>query len=98
MNCIIENKSKIPAYIQLYNQIKKAIVQGVYAFGSKLPSKRIMAAEAGVSTITIEHAYALLCEEGYVEARQRSGFFIIFRPSDGFSASFEKTGFLPNAP
>ena len=90
MNCIIESKSKIPAYIQLYNQIKKAIVQGVYAFGSKLPSKRIMAAEAGVSTVTIEHAYALLCEEGYVEARQRSGFFIIFRPSDGFSSSLEK--------
>lgn len=90
MNFKIEKHSKVPVYIQLYNQIKRDIVQGVYAYGSRLPSKRFMAAEVGVSTITIEHAYALLCDEGYIESRQRSGFFVIFRTSDGFSAPLER--------
>ncbi len=63
----------------------------IYVYGSKLPSKRIMAVEAGVSTITVEHTYALLCDEGYVESRERSGFFVIFRSTDGFAASSEKS-------
>ena len=45
------------------------------------------AAELGVSTVTVEHAYSLLCEEGYVESRERSGYYVIFRESDGFEAS-----------
>lgn len=43
----------------------------------------------GISTITTEHAYALLCDEGYVEARQRSGYFVIFRTEDGFVSPTE---------
>ena len=38
----------------------------------------------------MEHTYALLCDEGYIESRERSGFFVIFRPSDGFVSSSEK--------
>ena len=41
----------------------------------------------GVSTVTVEHAYELLCDEGYIEARERSGFVVIFRESDGFAVS-----------
>ena len=33
----------------------------------------------------MEHAYALLCDEGYAESRQRSGYFVIFHPADGFA-------------
>ncbi len=58
---------------------------GLYAYGDKLPSKRTMADRAGVSTVTVEHAYALLCEEGYAQARQRSGYYVIFRTDDGFA-------------
>ncbi len=55
--------------------------------GSKLPSKRTTAAEWGVGLITVAHAYELLIDEGYVEARQRSGYFVIFRTDDGFASS-----------
>lgn len=90
MNYIIDSASQAPAYLQLYNQVKEDIVKGTYHYGSKLPSKRIMAAEAGVSTITVEHAYALLCDEGYIESCERSGFFVIFHPDDGFVSSSKK--------
>ncbi len=78
----IEKNGNKTLYIQLYEQIKVDIVNGVYRYGSKLPSKRIMAAETDVSVISVEHAYALLCDEGYIEAKTRSGYFVIYKDSD----------------
>lgn len=87
MNYVIDGGAQRPAYLQLYERVRGDIVSGAYGYGEKLPSKRVMAAEVGVSTITVEHTYALLCDEGYVESRQRSGFFVIFRADDGFASS-----------
>lgn len=77
------DKTIRPAYLQIYNQIKADIISGVLV--SKLPSKRLLADELGVSTITVEHAYALLSDEGYIEPRERSGYFVIFKQGDVFS-------------
>lgn len=82
MNYAIDKNASEPAYIQLYRFLVKDIVAGVYKYGSKLPSKRVMAAETGVSVITVEHAFTLLSEEGYVEPRQRSGVVVIYRGRD----------------
>lgn len=71
-----------PAYLQLYEQLKHDILCGGYAYGDRLPSKRGLAAELGLSVVPITHAYALLCEEGYVEARERSGHFVCYRCED----------------
>ncbi len=76
-----------PVYLQIYKMIRDDIISGVYPYNTKLPSKRMLADETGVSTVTIEHAYALLCDEGYVEARERSGYFVIFRTDDGFAST-----------
>ena len=87
MKYIIEKSQNSPAYIQLYKQVREDIVNKIYPYNSKLPSKRIIADETGVSTVTVEHAYALLSEEGYIEPRERSGYFVIFRTEDGFVSS-----------
>lgn len=93
MKYVVDNAAGIPAYLQLYQQAREDIVKGIYPFGSKLPSKRIIADELGISTVTVEHAYALLCDEGYIETRERSGYFVIFRVGDGFvSSANEKPG------
>lgn len=84
MKYVIDEKSSIPAYIQLYNQIRQDITDGVYVFGNKLPSKRTLATETGLSTITVEHAYDLLRDEGYIEPKERSGYFVVFCADDGF--------------
>ena len=75
---VLEKKGG-PAYRQLYAQLKDAIAAGIYPPGSKLPSKRALAAELGVSVITAEHALALLADEGWVEPRERSGVFVLGR-------------------
>ena len=84
MNYIIQKDCETPAYLQLYRLIRDDIIRGVYPWGNRLPSRRTAAAETGVSTVTVEHAYDLLCEEGYIEARERSGYFVSFRVEDGF--------------
>ena len=83
------DKEKRPIYLQLYKQIRDDIIAENYPYNTKLPSKRSLAEETGVSIITVEHAYELLCDEGYVESRERSGFVVIFRKTDGFAASSE---------
>ena len=83
----IFDTQKRPVYLQLYSQLRDDIVNGIYAYNSKLPSKRVLASETGVSTITVEHAYSLLCDEGYAEGRARSGYVVIFRQGDGFASS-----------
>lgn len=81
------NKEEKPAYLQLYKQLRKDIIDGVFSYNSKLPSKRLLADELGISTITVEHAYALLCDEGYAQSRERSGYYVMFRKTDGFASS-----------
>lgn len=76
------NSKQEHLYIRLYEEIRDRIVDGSFAFGTKIPSKRTSALEHGMSLITVEHAYELLTEEGYIEARQRSGYFVIYRDKD----------------
>ena len=69
-------------YISIYEKLKKDITDGIYKTGSKLPSKRILADEWGVSIITVEHAYELLSDEGYIESVEKSGYFVTFETGD----------------
>ena len=69
----LDKHSDKPSYMQLYSAIKNDIIDGIFRLGDKLPSKRTMADNIGASVITVEHAYSMLDEEGYIEARQRSG-------------------------
>lgn len=82
MNFNLDLHSNLPAYIQLYQFLRQDIINAVYPYGSKLPSRRVLAAETGLSLITVIHAIDLLCDEGYVEARERSGYFVIFKLDD----------------
>ena len=82
MKYSIDKTSTESACIQWYTQIRRDIGDGVFKYGVKLPSKRLLAEETGVSVITVEHAYAILCDEGYAEARMRSGYYVIYREGD----------------
>ena len=74
-----------PAYLMLYESLREEILSGARPFGSRLPSRRSLARDRGVSAVTAEHSYDLLCEEGYAESRPKSGYFVIYRETDGFS-------------
>ena len=77
-----ETQKQEPAYIQLYHGLVRDIVAGVYPYRSKLPSKRVLADKTGYSVITVDHAIELLNEEGYVQSRERSGVFVVYKDED----------------
>ncbi len=85
MKYLIDKQSGKSAYLQIYEGIRKDISEGVYPYNSKLPSKRVLAGMTGTSVITIEHAYGILCDEGYIESRERSGYYVIYSPRTVFS-------------
>lgn len=87
MNYHINPQMNKPAYLQLYECLKQDIVTGVFPYGVKMPSKRMLAEECGISVITVQHAYEILCEEGYLEGRQRSGYFTVYKDSDFISVA-----------
>lgn len=82
MKYSIDYNSTEKAYLQLYEQLRTDIINSVYKYGDKLPSKRILAEETLTSVITVEHAYAILCDEGYAESKERSGYFVTYRKGD----------------
>lgn len=66
-------------YMELYREMRQDIVDGRYGFSERLPSKRLLSEERGISLITVEHALALLEEEGYIEGKERSGYFVSYQ-------------------
>ena len=87
MNYHINPQLNKPAYLQLYEYLKHDIVTGAFTYGAKMPSKRTLAEDTGISVITVQHAYEILCEEGYLEGRQRSGYFAVYKDSDFVSVA-----------
>lgn len=65
-----------PLYKQLCEAIREDVKSGDLNINEKLPSKRALAQNLGVSVITVENAYNQLIEEGYVYAEPKRGYFV----------------------
>ena len=87
MKYSVDRNKKEKLYMQLYYSLRGDITRGAYPYGSKLPSKRLLAEEAGVSVISVMHAYGILADEGYIEPREKSGYYVVFRERDFSSAA-----------
>ena len=66
-------RSDAPVYSQLVEHIKLAIVSGEFPLGSRLPSVRELAAEAGVNPNTMQRAFAELERDGLVLTQRTAG-------------------------
>lgn len=65
-----------PLYRQIRDEIVRGIAQGELAPGDALPSVRNLASDLGINLHTVNKAYALLRDEGFVLMRGRSGAFV----------------------
>ena len=63
-------------YEHLYKCIKNDIKKGVLEKNEKLPSKRSLAKNLGISVITVENAYAQLLAEGYIYSIAKKGYYV----------------------
>ena len=72
----INNEDKNYIYQQIYQEIKKAILEKKIPTKEKLPSKRKLAEKLGVSINSVSNAYEQLLAEGYIYTIQRKGYFV----------------------
>lgn len=72
----LEQRNDEPKYYYIYKMIRKDIEDGALKKGEKLPSKRSLAEHLGISLITVENAYQMLKDEGYIEPQERSGYYV----------------------
>ncbi len=62
-------------YYSLYSLIRADLLGGKIKAGDRLPSKRALAENLGVSVMTVQNAYEQLLAEGYISSRSRSGYY-----------------------
>ena len=65
-----------PLYVRITRHLKQQIQSGALPAHAKLPSKRSLAGQLGVSVTTVESAYSQLVSEGFLESRPKRGFFV----------------------
>jgi DNA-binding transcriptional regulator YhcF (GntR family) len=72
--------SDVPIYLQLRHQIVDALVRGDLSEGDQLPSVRQLAIDLGINLHTVNKAYKVLEDEGYLRLQGRRGARITSRP------------------
>lgn len=72
----IDKNSPDPLYVQVFEEIKKMILNGTLKEDEKLPSIRDLSKSIGVNNITVVNAYKLLEQEGLVYTKIGSGTFV----------------------
>lgn len=72
----LHNAGKLPLYEYLYHCIRRDIAHGVLPAHTRLPGKRRLAANLGVSVNTVQRALELLLAEGFVYSAERKGYFV----------------------
>lgn len=72
-----------PLYLQLYRYFCTEIQERRLISGTRLPSVRALSGFLHVSKTTVESAYHQLMAEGYIESRERSGFYVVDVEWDG---------------
>jgi GntR family transcriptional regulator len=77
----IDQKSGIPIYIQIMDQVKHLIATGALQPGQQLPTIRELAVNLTINLHTVAHAYAELEREGFLTIQRGRGTFI----TDGHS-------------
>jgi len=71
----LDNRNGMSLYDYLYMCIKEDILAGRIISNEKLPSKRNLAKNLGVSVITVENAYSQLLAEGFIYSIEKKGYF-----------------------
>src|SRR6267143_3923084 len=81
----LDRASAEPLHQQLYRQIRDELRSGSFIDGaSRLPSSRALAADLGISRLTVNLAFSKLHAEGYLRSKAKSGTFAAYPLPDTF--------------
>jgi GntR family transcriptional regulator/MocR family aminotransferase len=81
----LDRASVEPLHQQLYRQIRDELQTGSFGDGaSRLPSSRALAADLGISRLTVNIAFSKLQAEGYLRSKIKSGTFVAYPLPDTY--------------
>jgi GntR family transcriptional regulator/MocR family aminotransferase len=81
----LDRASREPLHQQLYRQIRDELRSGSFIDGaSRLPSSRALAADLGISRLTVNLAFSKLHAEGYLRSKAKSGTFVAYPVPESF--------------
>lgn len=72
----IDNKSSVPIYQQIVDEIKEQVIKGILQGGDKLPSVREMASIITANPNTISRAYSELERQNVIETIRGRGTYV----------------------
>ncbi len=90
MEILINNHASKPIYEQIRAQIKTMIMSGELKAGDALPSIRSMARSVHISVLTVQKAYDLLQEDGFIETTAGKGCFVSVQNQDFYLEEQQK--------
>ena len=76
MKLVVQQRSEVPIYEQLYSQIVNQILNGSLTADECLPSIRVVSKELQISVIPVKTAYEMLENDGYIYTMQGKGCFV----------------------
>ena len=82
MKIVIKNKSELPIYEQIEQQIKAQILDSTIREDEQLPSIRQLARDLKISVITTTRVYNDLSDEGFIISVVGKGYFVAPRNND----------------
>lgn len=94
----IDQHSDVPIYEQLRRRVIAAIAHGELRPGARLPSVRSLAVDLGVNLHTVNKAYALLRDDGYITMRRGSGASVTEPAGPGSGVARNDTRHVPGMP
>lgn len=74
------NREALPVYIQIAEELRQHIHQGIYQVGDKLPTEAQLSDRFAVNRHTLRRAIAILKSEGLLKVDQGRGTFVVARP------------------
>ena len=76
MKLVVQQRSEVTIYEQLYSQIVNQILNGSLTADECLPSIRVVSRELQISVIPVKTAYEMLEKDGYIYTLQGKGCFV----------------------
>lgn len=80
---VIDYQDRTPIYEQIVERVQRLVIKGVLAPDTQLPSVRNLAMELSINPNTIQKAYAILEQQGFIYPIKGRGNFIAPNPDGG---------------
>ena len=90
MEIVVSNKVSQTLYEQIVSQIKAQIMSGELKAGEALPSIRALAKSLQISVLTVQKAYDILQEDGFIETTAGKGCYVSVRNQDFYLEEQQK--------